>query len=443
MKIKVSKFHVEPNPSNEVTSEKVFKPRRCKDKDGNWRFHDEGIFSKKIFGKLYKCSCGKNKEVGTWCDECGDRVVSKDKMPDFYIDCAVLAPFAHADYTGFGKLGKEIRNLMEFRSFIYDGEVVLFDLEKLDLSKYSDNSKIKIGSEAAKEYSSLVTDEWISKNCSPYLPIPHPIYRRIIQTNTGGHILGPMNDIIVDLLDKRAKILSFKTDSGEDKFQELALSSLLYQRYIEVVEKIFEVLVSGKKSVLNQEVLAQPLTGAFRAVITNNDSLDEDTILIGKELVSTIFPNIHKKYDGDIDQINEHLEREEYHVLVNRPPTIGEKSMIAMKPVVNHDDRARFVVSTNSIIYDGMAADTDGDVFLTIGIYTKEANEEAKQMLPSNNYIGGSNGRIRNKMPEDFEYAMSQIYKNDPEVRAMIKSIIAESLPERYKQGSIKTKQNA
>lgn len=429
MKIRISKSHIQSNPENEITSEKVFKPRRCKDKDGNWRFHDEGIFSRKIFGGLYSCSCGANKEVGTWCKKCGDRVVSKDKMPDFYINCGVLAPFVHTDYSVFGKDAKNIKSLMEFSAFIYGDEFVEFDLEKLDLEAYSDNSKIVIGSEAAKMYSAEVTDEWIAENCTTNISVPHPIYRPIIQTSTN-YILGSMNDILVDLLDKRSKILSFRNNDGGSKFEELTLSRLLYQRTVEVVEKVFDVLVYAKKSILNQEVLAQPLTGALRAVITNNDDLDEDTLLIGKELISTLYPDICKKLNNDIDAINQYLEDNEYYVLVNRPPTIGEKSIIGMKPRINKDPGCAFVLCSNSIIYDGMAADTDGDVFLVIALYTHKANEEAKSMLPSNNYIGGSNGKVRNKLPEDFQYAMSQIYKYKPEVRDRIKRIISENLPE-------------
>lgn len=428
MRITIENFHIKENPLNEVTSEKVFKPRRTKDKDGNWRFHDEGIFSPVIFGKLYKCSCGANEEPGTWCKICGDRVVSKDKMPDFYIPTGVRAPFVHTDYSVFGRDAKQIKMLLEYGAFLYDGEFVEFDLSKLDISQYPDNDKILIGVEAAQALSPKVTDEWIKKNTSTNVPVPHPIYRPIIETTSGRYILGSLNDVLIDLLDKRAKILSFKEEGDGNKFQELTLNKLLYDKYVEVIYSIFEILLKGKKSVMKQEVVAQPISGAFRAVITNNDSLDEDIILIGYELVETIYPHLVKRYGEDWDAINEHLKRHQSRVVVNRPPTIGEKSVIAMKPVINKDPMARFVISTNSIIFDGMAADTDGDVFLVISLYTDEANREADEMLPSRNYIGGSNGKVRNKMPEDFEFAMSQIYKKDPELRDRIKQIIAENL---------------
>lgn len=430
MQIKIENFNAQENKLNEVTSEKVFKPRRARDKDGNWRFHDDGIFSRKIFGKLYKCTCGKNKEVGTWCDVCGDRVVSKDKMPDFYISSGINAPFAHNDYSVFGKSAKEIKMLLEYEAFLYDGEVVEFDLSNLDITEYSDQNLMSIGIDAAKEFDNNVTDEWLEKHISTNVPVPHPIYRSIIKTASGGYILGKINDVLVDLLDKKSNILSFREqkDEDKDKFQELTISKLLYDKYIEVINSVLEVLVQGKKSVMKQEVEAQPISGAFRAIITNNDSLDEDTIKIGYELISTIYPDLAKKYKDDYEGLNEYLQKNQYKVLVNRPPTIGEKSIIAMKPVINLDESSKFVISTNSIIFDGMAADTDGDAFLIISLYSKEANKEAESMLPSVNYIGGSNGKIRNKMPDDFVYTMSQIYKYNPEARNKIKSIIASNL---------------
>ena len=51
MKMIIEPINIIEDPANQVTSEKVFPPRKIKDKDGNFLFHDEGIFSEKIFGK--------------------------------------------------------------------------------------------------------------------------------------------------------------------------------------------------------------------------------------------------------------------------------------------------------------------------------------------------------------------------------------------------------
>lgn len=429
MNIKISKFKVMENLRNEVTSEKLFKPRRAKDKDGNWRFHEKGIFSREIFGSLYSCYCGETKEVGTICESCGTRVISKNNMPDFYISCEIDVPFMNTDYSVFGKDALAIAKLLTYECFLYNAELVEFDIEKLDLTQY-DLEDIKIGKDACFALNQDITEEWIQENTFRNIPIPHPMYRPIIHTNDKKYVLTEINEILVDLLDKKSKILSFLNIDELDVFRELAIKNLLYKKYKEVHESIYDLFLSGKKGTIKQEIIGQSLTGAIRAVITNNFDLDEDIIMIGKEHVDILWPNLAKKYAGDVDLINKELSEGEYYVFVNRPPTIGQKSMIAMKPVIEGSHADRFIISTNPIIFDGLAADTDGDQFLVIAMYTKEANQEIKKLLPSKNYIGGNNGRIRNAIPEDFIYTMKKIYKKNGVLRSEIKSIIYDGKPD-------------
>ena len=49
--IVIKRIRIEDNPANEVTSDKVFKPRKIRDANGNLLFDENGIFSEKIFGK--------------------------------------------------------------------------------------------------------------------------------------------------------------------------------------------------------------------------------------------------------------------------------------------------------------------------------------------------------------------------------------------------------
>jgi hypothetical protein len=80
-----------------------------------------------------------------------------------------------------------------------------------------------------------------------------------------------------------------------------------------------------------------------------------------------------------------------------------------MRPRFSKIDAEKYVIQANPIIYDGLAADVDGDTLNVIALYTKEACEEAQKLLPSKNYIEGSNETIRNKLPEDFEYVKSRL----------------------------------
>jgi len=147
--------------------------------------------------------------------------------------------------------------------------------------------------------------------------------------------------------------------------------------------------------------------------LTNNFSLDEDTVLIGKYFIETLYPKLFREnqVDGepDIKAINKILKDEEYLVLFNRQPTIGAKSIIAMHPVFSELEQEQFVIQANPIVYDGLAADVDGDSLNIIALYSKEACEEAKKLLPSVNYLEGSNGSIRNGILEEFKYVETML----------------------------------
>ena len=175
---------------------------------------------------------------------------------------------------------------------------------------------------------------------------------------------------------------------------------------------LYEIFVQENRNVISNELRGQPETGMIRAVMTNNFSLDEDTLVIGKYFIETLYPKFYNEYtdengNTDIDAINKELIDGNYYILFNRQPTIGAKSIIAMKPLFSKLDTEQFVIQANPIVYDGLAADVDGDALNAIALYTKESCEEAKKLLASNNYIEGSNSSIRNKMLEELEYIMT------------------------------------
>lgn len=421
MKVKASKFKVQDNPDNAVTTDKLFMPRKSKTKDGDWRFHPDGIFSRRIFGTINKCHCGKTTEIGTWCPHCDTRVVAFNNMPDFYIPVDINAPLLTVDYAKFGKNATNVKNLLTYKAFYFNGNVIDYDEENIeDLLEYMDE-EILIGPEAAKALEESIDDEWIEENTTTNIPIPHPIYRDFTETENGKYIIGDINESMIKLIRKMSKVLSFKEDEPNN-VDLLIINNLIHSHYQEILNSIFEKIMKNKKSIIKQEVLAQSLTGAVRGVITNNYGLDEDTILIGKKMVNVLWPQLITEHGEDYEKINKILATENYNVLVNRPPTIGQLSIIAMKPQISLKDSEKYIVQTNPIIFDGLAADTDGDVFLIIAMYSTAANNELSTFYPSQRYIGASNGKIRNKLPEDFEYTL-QIMENDPELSKQIQAI--------------------
>ena len=123
MRMTIEPINIIEDPANEVTSSKIFPNRKVKDKDGNYIFYPEGIFSETIFGKLGHCKCGKLKKPGI-CPECKCRVINKRKMPDFYIKFDFELPNRVIYYGKYNK--KLLEDLLYYRGFIYEGKYVEF-----------------------------------------------------------------------------------------------------------------------------------------------------------------------------------------------------------------------------------------------------------------------------------------------------------------------------
>ena len=403
MKVTINPVNIVENEANRVTSDKIFRARKIMDGDRHL-FHEDGIFSEKIFGKFGKCYCGKLTKPGL-CEDCNCRVLNKRNIPNFYIKFEFDLPNRVINYESYNE--ELVDNLLNSRGFLYDGEYVEFNL-KDDLSVY-DESKVLFGKEALLSIG--VTEEWYNNNVHRTISIPHTSYRQITFQGEK-YFIGKLNTIYINMLRSNIKYEALKENSSITVFNEINLRYSVCKDLNDLYDELFMTLAKNKRNIIDSELKGQPETGMIRAVLTNNFSLDEDTLLIGYYFISTLYPHLLNKYtdeDGltDIDGINEELRKEEYLVLFNRQPTIGAKSIIAMKPVFSDLDSEQFVIQANPIVYDGLAADVDGDSLNVIALYSKEACEEAKKLLASNNYIEGSNGSVRNGILEEFEYVQT------------------------------------
>lgn len=400
MKITVKPIKIVENPENEITSDKVFRTRKIQDGD-RFLFHENGIFSDKIFGKFGKCYCGKLTKPG-YCENCKCRVLSKKNVPDFYIKFNFDIPNRVIKYD---KLDKTvIQSLLNCEGFMYEGEYIEFSLEQ-DLSIY-DESKILIGKEAILSLG--VSEDWYNKNVHRLVSIPHTSFRQIVFTNNT-YFLGKLNTLYLDIIKARNKYDFLSHNSSLTIFNELNLRNYIITNLNKVYDEFFEILAKHNRNVIDNELKGQPETGMIRAVMTNNFSLDEDIIKIGYHFLPTLYPKLYAEYTDEngvtnIKAINQYLKDEDYLVLFNRQPTIGAKSIIAMKPEFSELDSEMFVIQANPIVYDGLSADVDGDALNVIALYSKAACNEAKKLLASNNYLEGSNSSIRNGILEEFEY---------------------------------------
>lgn len=402
MRITIRPIKIQENPKNEVTSHRVFRARKIKTKEGDrYLFHEDGIFSEKIFGKFGKCYCGALTKPG-YCDECGCRVISKRNVPNFYMKFDFDLPNRVINYGEYDR--DTIHKLLTCKGFLYEGEYVEFDL-KNDISVY-DESKVLFGKDAVLSLG--VTEEWYNENVHRIISIPHTSFRQIT-TQGDNYFIGKLNTLYITMLKLNKKYNDHKDNSTLTVFNEITLRHIVNENLEELYAELFLILAKNNRNVIDNELKGQPETGMIRAVMTNNFGLDEDTILIGKYFISTLYPKLYKEHtdeegNTDIDAINKILIDEDYLVLFNRQPTIGAKSIIAMKPVFSKRDTEQFVIQANPIVYDGLAADVDGDALNIIALYSKEACEEAKKLLASKNYIEGSNGSIRNCILEELDY---------------------------------------
>lgn len=416
MKITIERLQIDDNPSNEVTSPKVFANRKARDKDGNFNFHPQGIFSDRIFLRVGGCKCGKLTTPGI-CKECDCRVLDKYKVPNYYIKLPYRVP-----NLILNDVPPEYKNIipeiLAYRGYIKDGQYY-----KLDLEDEIDENEILIHKEAILSLG--LSEDWYNDNTTDKLYIPHPSKRRIIRNANGKTFLGKLNLCLVEILTQKEKNKDFVN------FEEKLVTCSVGQKITKEVEKyysfIFETLSEGKNSIINKEIRGQALTGAIRAVLTNNFELDEDYVILGKYFIKTLYPYLYNLYtkDGvtDIEGINNELKLGGYKVLINRPPTLSEKSFMTFKPIFSEKDSEQYVMQMNPISFDGFAGDTDGDCLLVIALYTREANLQADLLLPSQNYIGNANGEIRNKIFEDLSYVMQRLYDtgDTKEIEKLIK----------------------
>lgn len=426
MKITIKKINIPDNPTNEVTHSDPFGRRKI-NKKGELVFHPDGIFSDRIFGKFSKCKCGELTKPGI-CEKCGTRVISKKSMPDFYIKFPNIdIPAVSIDYGPYLKQKKQIDGIMYYKGFVYEGKYYDNDLLKLDLTTF-DMDKVLIGKDAILALG--IDEEWYNSQVSDKIYVPHPSMRKI--TRSGDKIfLGEMNTALLAILNSKRLITEANKDRERDIFTDLSEKQLLMEEISNFYSEMFKILASNHRSIIKREVRAQTITGAARGVLTNNPSLDEDIIVLGKYFIPILYPSFVEPFTDeegkmDIKALNQYLIDNKYRVLVNRPPTIGEKSFMGFIPEFSELDAEKYVIQMNSITFDGFAADTDGDCVLVIALYTKAACEEADEILPSKNYIGGADGKVRNKIVEDYMYTMKKSYEDKTDLAWQINKLLGK-----------------
>lgn len=454
MIVNVQRTKIKKQKENQVTSHLIYEPHR-RQSINNLKLHSQGIFSKQIFGNFYRCECGKTTETGI-CKFCNTRVIDSKHMPNFFIDLTINVPSFLADYESLEEIisQEDAQGIMKYEKFIYleNEELKIYDLKEIEDTTIFKNENIYIGVEALKKLG--VDEKWIDENIVDYLNIPHPVYRPLIADGSNTPFITNINMLYSNIIKKINDVLDMHEFTKNRAFYLMVEYKIIVKLYNQIIESLFDELINVKYSILKSEIISHPISGAIRGVLTNRHDLHEDVLLIGDTFVETLWPYLYEKHKGNMIEINQELVDNDYLVLINRAPTINHQSIMAMKPriasiypygkiettnrgllhnyeyaVLNEDKIGLFqddtgslgdievfgkgiedgiddcglrVIGMNPIAMDGMGADVDGDVLLVIALYSKDALEQAKLMLPSKCYMNYANGTIRNHIIEDF-----------------------------------------
>lgn len=355
MKVKVSRTKIDKKEENRVSSHLIFEPHRRRNLD-SLKFHEEGIFSKKIFGNINKCDCGEFKDPG-FCETCGTRIISSENIPDFYIDLEtkVLASFPNI-YKLYVILRKkvseeDIKDILSYKKIIIVNESSFEVIESENSSDIEDiqDKDFYIGYKAIEKIFSLVWEgyteekvseelvnlkEWMEEYLVDYILIPHTIYRPIVIDGGNNPLITGINNLYSDIVRNINNAIEMKEYAKNDLYLLFQYRTIT-RIYNDIIEKLFDELQNVKYSILKSEIISHPISGAVRAVLINRHDLNEDVILIGDTLVETLWPFLFKKHYGDMAKINKELVDKNYKVLLNRPPTISHLSTIALKPRIS------------------------------------------------------------------------------------------------------------
>lgn len=443
LKIDISKFRINKKPENEVSEWTPFSSRRVfKDATKTeFVFNEDGPYSERIFGRIGKCKCKTFPRTKPgMCNVCGAKIVDRGNIPDYYIHCPIRIPFQGTRYEDLSDKKKEIediKNIMEFKALYVSTGFIEYDgTSEKNYTPTEEDEKpggIVFGEEAliryCKENDIYLPDDWYEDNTIEDICIPHPLYRPIIKTfgSKTSYKIDPITESLQEMLKASEKMGIYSNlESSKDgiiidnQWLKYINSRLYYDEYIKYKNNIIGLMFGNKNNIRKLEIIAQKISGAVRGVLNNRYGIPEDEIRIPPVFVRTLWPHLYKMYNGDMHKIDEHLRNEELYVMLNRQPTIGQKSIYCMKPRIEFDEDYKYVIGIDPILFDGIAGDVDGDVIFLAAVYSDAANREIKVLLPSVNYRSAESGKVRNKIPEDMMYVMDRIYLENKEEKKIL-----------------------
>lgn len=360
--------------SNYVTSPHVFvqgrNARNKKDRDLDM----DGLYSPRIFGRFGVCQCGITTKINKVCTNCGYRVISSRTKSQFAYQtiCKVVRfgaeismVFSISEQRSI-QFSKHILDIASYQMAILissTGLEVLPVQEAIDKSE--EDSQLLFGNDALREILSPEEfEKWElseDKVMTDSVLISHPVTRPYTITGAGKIILPNSTDALTRLIarDIRArKDIEFMAEIQDELITVLSYMAInqALQTYYDAV---YEVFASTPKSVRKSHVIAANSSSIGRYVLVNNPHLDPTEIAVPMSFVRA---NYRLPEEMTYEEINEMLSHET--VLLNRPPTVSNLSMMTLTPQLGYD----CVVGINPAIAPGFNADFDGDQVIILPI---------------------------------------------------------------------------
>jgi len=199
------------------------------------------------------------------------------------------------------------------------------------------------------------------------------------------------------------------------------------QRLMENLYIAIKAQIGSKDGISRSNIQGKRLDFSGRAVITMDLSLKIDECILPLVIALKMFepfiiaefkkqpgrkPGDYLIYDM-LQDVYDNLDASDYYeevkkvidsiaatrlVLLNRAPSLHKLSLLAFKPRITLDK----VIKLNPFILDGYNADFDGDQMGVYSPLTRQGQEEAKKLLPSNNLFNVASRKISTQLSENF-----------------------------------------
>jgi len=415
----------------EVTSNKLYLRRD---------FHEEGLFSQKIFGpvKNYTCACGiymGRSNKGQICKICGVEITHSSERRKRYakirLPLRVMNPIMYYLVCKIGRI-----TLKDVIDKLMYSETILGTYWNTETKKFTmvDEEKLAELPEGITLYSGLKgiydiiinrakerkddEEDWqfvydnMDKFYMGYVIVCPPAFRPISKTKDVQK-RDQLNDYILTILNFALTKNDELLESDQDT-KILAVNTRNLQRFIFELYNFILDKFSKKTGIIRDSILGKRNDFSGRAVITPDPPLKIDECRVPYIMLLELYKleianHLHAKrkfktYDMALSHIDDCIKKEDFalwnavckvctgkSVTLNRQPTLHRMGVLGFKIFPNKE----FVIQIPPMACEPFNADFDGDQMAIYRSLSKAAEKECIEKLTlSNNLISPSTGDL-------------------------------------------------